>query len=268
VTSAGDEVSLGEAARRFLSTLPAEDREASQQEVYRFARWYGWDQTVTRMSPPQVAKYAEQMSQSDTDSARKLDLVKGLLAYARKQGWSGSNLGVHLKARRTRTKTGAQSARGKREPIFLTQQRYDEIQAELAALHEKRPQLIEDVRRAAADKDFRENAPLDAAKEQRGYLEGRIMEVEGILAAAVVMDGAREGNDKIGIGDGVVLEDLASGEEVRYTLVSPNEVDAASGKISSESPIGKAAIGKQAGDEVEVTVPAGKLRYRVVRIGG
>ena len=123
------------------------------------------------------------------------------------------------------------------------------------------------MRRAAADKDFSENAPLDAAREQRGYLEGRIMELEGVLAAAVVMDETRAGTHKIGIGDEVVLQDLATGEEVRYSLVSPREVDPAAGKISSESPIGKAAIGRQAGDEVEVMVPAGKLRYRIVRTG-
>ena len=268
MTSGSDEVRLGEAARRFLAGLPAGDSDTSQQEIYRFVRWYGWDQTFSRLSAPQVANYAERMSQSDTDYARKLDLIRGFLAHAGKQGWSRSNLAVHLKARKTRTGTTSRSSRGKREPVLLTQQRYDELKAELAALHEKRPRLIEDIRRAAADKDFRENAPLDAAKEQRGYLEGRIIELEGVLAAAVVMDETREGTDRIGIGDGVVLADLASGEEVRYTLVSPSEVDPANGKISSESPLGKAAIGRQAGDEVEVAVPAGRLRYRIVRIGG
>ncbi|HUV45110.1 MAG TPA: transcription elongation factor GreA [Dehalococcoidales bacterium] len=265
MTGGNENVRLGEAARRFLAGLPDGEREASQHEIYRFVRWYGTEQALTGMSPPQVANYAEQLSQSDTDYARKLELIRGFLAHARKQGWSRLNLAVHLKARKAKNK--AVSASRERESVLLTQQRYDELKVELTVLLDKRPQLIEDIRSAAADKDFKENAPLDAAKEQRGYLEGRILELEGVLAAAVIMDKERESRHRIGIGDDVVLQDLASGEEVSYTLVSSNEVDPAAGKISNVSPIGKAVVGRAAGDEIEVTVPAGKLRYRILSIG-
>ena len=267
MTGGNEDVRLGEAARRFLAGLPDGEREASQQEIYRFVRWYGWEQAFTGISPPQVANYAEQLSQSDTDYARKLELIRGFLAHAKKQGWSRLNLAVHLKARKAKSRASSASARKEHEPIPLTQQRYDELKAELTALLEKRPQLIEDIRSAAADKDFKENAPLDAAREQRGHLEGRILELEEVLAAAVIMDEERKSRHRIGIGDNVVLQDLASGEEVRYTLVSSNEVDPAAGKISNASPIGKAVVGRAAGDEIEVTVPAGKLRYRIVSIG-
>ena len=265
MTGGNEDVRLGEAARRFLAGLPDGEREASQQEIYRFVRWYGWEQAFTGMSPPQVANYAEQLSQSDTDYARKLELIRGFLAHARKQGWSRLNLAVHLKARKVKSKTVSTSR--ERQSVLLTQQRYDELKAELTALLEKRPQLIEDIRRAAADKDFKENAPLDAAREQRGHLEGRILELEEVLAAAVIMDEERKSRHRIGIGDNVVLQDLASGEEVRYTLVSSNEVDPAAGKISNASPIGKAVVGRATGDEIAVTVPAGKLCYRIVSIG-
>ena len=265
MTGGNEDVRLGEAARRFLAGLPDGEREASQQEIYRFVRWYGQEQAFTGMSPPQVANYAEQLSQSDTDYARKLELIRGFLAHARKQGWSRLNLAAHLKARKVKSKTV--SASREREPVLLTQQRYDELKTELAALLEKRPQLIEDIRSAAADKDFKENAPLDAAREQRGHLEGRILELEEVVAAAVIMDEERKSRHRIGIGDNVVLQDLASGEEVRYTLVSSNEVDPAAGKISNASPIGKAVVGRAVGDEIAVTVPAGKLRYRIVSIG-
>jgi len=268
VTSGNSDVRLGEAARRFLAGMAAEEREASQQEIYRFVRWYGWEQDFARLSPSRVANYAEQLSQSDTDYARKLELIRGFLAHARKQGWSGVNLAVHLKARKGRSGAKAPPARRRRESVPLTQQRYDELKAELAALQEKRPQLIEDIRRAAADKDFSENAPLDAAREQRGHLEGRIMELEETLAAATIMDEGRRPTHKVSIGDDIVLQDLASGEELRYMLVGPSEVDPARGKISNASPIGRAAIGRVPGDVIEVAVPAGKVRYRIVRIGG
>ena len=74
MTGAG-EVNLGEAARLFLATLPSEARGGSQQEIYRFVRWYGWEQTFGGLSAAAVAKYAEQLSQSDTDYQKKLELI-------------------------------------------------------------------------------------------------------------------------------------------------------------------------------------------------
>jgi transcription elongation factor GreA len=260
------EVSLGEAAGRFLATLPAEAISSSQQEIYRFVRWYGWEQTFAGLSPAGIANYAEQLSQSDADYLKKLELTRAFLTYAKKQGWSKVNLATHLKARKTKGQQ-ASSPIHKRQPVSLTRQGYDELKAELAEFREKRLGLIEDIRRAAADKDFRENAPLDAAREQRGQVEGRIMELEEILGSAIIIDEVRETTHKASLGDTIVLQDMASGEEIHYTLVGPREVDAASGRISGASPIGKAIVGKVQGDVVEVTVPAGSLRYKILRIG-
>ena len=92
------------------------------------------------------------------------------------------------------------------------------------------------------------------------------MELEEVLSSAVIIDEKRQATTRIDIGNTIVLQDLASGEEIRYTLVSPREVDPASGRISSASPIGKATIGKSQGDTVEVTVPAGRLRYQIKQI--
>jgi len=266
VTS-GSEISLGEAARRFLANLPAEARSGSQQEIYRFVRWFGWEQTFAGLVPAGVANYAEQLSQSDADYSQKLESIRAFLSYARKQGWSKINLATHLKTRKAKNKSTV-SQQSRHRPVSLTRQGYDELKAELAVLQGKRLQLIEDIRRAAADKDFRENAPLDAAREQRGHVEGRIMELEAILGSAFILDDARETTPAASLGDEIVLQDLASGEEVHYTLVSPTEVDVTSGKISGASPIGRAIVGKVQGDVVEVTVPAGKLRYKILRIGG
>jgi transcription elongation factor GreA len=261
-------IGLGEGATRFLATVPAEKGEASQQEVYRFVRWQGWDVAFSRMAASQIDSYAEHVSQSDSDPARKLEPVRAFLAFAKKQGWSDTNLGTHLKARRAKGRRKATAARpAGREPVHLTQQGYGDLKAELATLLARRPGLIEDIRRAAADKDFRENAPLDAAREQRGHLEGRILEIEECLAAAVIIDDARETGHRIAIGDEFTLEDVESGDEMCCTLVGPREVDAASGKISAASPIGRAAVGKAAGEEIMVEVPAGKLRFRIVCVG-
>jgi len=258
--------SLGEAAVQFLAKLSSQERGASQPEVYKFVRWYGWERPFARLAAPEVASYAEQLSLSDTDYARKLELIRAFLAYAKKEGWSRTNLASHLKTRRAKTGSRVATKRNLPESACLTRQRYEELQAELADLKSKSLELIDEIRRAAADKDFRENAPLAAAREQRGHVEGRIKELEATLKAVTIIDEKRKPALKTGIGDSIVLNDLASGEELRYMIVDPREVDPTKGKISIASPLGKALIGRSDGEVVEISVPAGKLRYQIKRV--
>jgi transcription elongation factor GreA len=86
------------------------------------------------------------------------------------------------------------------------------------------------------------------------------------LKAATIIGEKREPALKTGVGDSIVLSDLASGEELRYMIVDPREVDPAKGKISIASPLGKALIGRSDGEVVEITAPAGKLRYQIKRV--
>jgi transcription elongation factor GreA len=256
--------SLGEAAAKFLARLAPKDREDSQPEVYKFARWYGWERPFSQLAPPHVAGYAEQLSVSDTDYARKLVLVRSFLAYAKKAGWSRTNLGTHLKTKKA--KTGAIPARHKMESITLTRQKYDNLVIERDNLKKKSQELVREIQLAAADKDFRENAPLQAAREERGLVEGRIKDIEETIRAASIIGEKKEIAAKSGVGDSIRLKDLASGKEVCYIIVDPREVDPLKGKISIASPMGKALIGKSIGDTVEITAPAGKLSYQITGI--
>lgn len=258
--------SLGEAAALYLAKLSAKDRDASQPEVYKFARWYGWERPFAGLAPPDVPGYAEQLSVSDTDYAKKLGLVRSFLAYARKAGWSQTNLATHLKTRKAKAGPHAAAGRSLPESASLSRQRYDELEVELADLKNRSRELIGEIQRAAADKDFRENAPLAAAREERGHVEGRIKELEETLKAATIIGDKKEPAHKTGIGDSIILSDLASGEELRYMIVDPREVDPLKGKISIASPLGKALIGRKDGDVVEINAPAGKLRYQIKRI--
>jgi transcription elongation factor GreA len=265
MVSSDDRLTLGEAAALFLEQLPADKRGNSQAEVNKFARWYGPERPVARITAPEVAGYAEQMSLSDKDSAKKLELVRAFLAYAKKAGWSNTNLGVHLKAKKA--KAGPVSARRVQHgPVSLTRQRYGEMRVELDTLKKRSLELVGEIQRAAADKDFRENAPLHAAREERGHVEGRIKEIEEIFKVVTIIDENREATHKTGVGDSVVLCDLSSGAEVCYMIVDPREVDASRGKISMVSPLGKAIVGRREGDEFEITAPAGKRRYQIKRI--
>lgn len=264
--SGNQSLTLKEAATHFLVSLSPEKRQASQNEVHKFARWYGWGKPFTELKAPDIANYAERLSFSDTDYTAKLEIVRHFLAYALKEGWSKSNLAIHLKAKKVKTLPQSSSLRSSSEAVSLTKQRYAELEVELAGLMDKRSQLIEEIRRAAADKDFRENAPLAAAREQRGYVEGRIRELEDTLKSATIFDQEQKATLKVGAGNSIILRDLASNEELRYILVSPREVDPVKGKISVASPIGKAVIGHRQGEIVEVAAPVGKLRYQIKQI--
>jgi len=267
VNSGSQNPSLGEAATRFLASLPPGEEVTSQQEVYRFVRWYGWERVLAELTAPEVASYVEHLSLSDTDYIKKLGLIQAFLVYAKKEGWSKSNLAPHLKAKKGKARLQYSFRRGSPETTSLTQQGYAALKAELAALKSKRSEAIDEVRRAAADKDFHENAPLEAAREQYGHLEGQIKELEEALKSAVIFDEKQKVALKVNVGDSIILHDLASGEELHYIIVNSKEVDPTRGKISSASPIGKAIIGRGQGEIIEVIAPAGKLRYQIEQIG-
>lgn len=260
------ELSLNEAAGEYLATLEYKERAAAQQEIHKFIRWFGWDLSFIQMTASGLDNYTEQLSKSDTDYMKKLVLVKAFLVFAKKKGWSKTNLSVHLKAKKGKNKAVKISRKSKQKPVILTKQGYADLEAELATLKIKSLEVIDEITKAAADKDFRENAPLQAAREQRGQIEGRIMELQETLKSAEIIDENNKSGLKVGIGNSVIICDLASGSELHYTLVSPTEVNPARGRISSASPIGQALVGRDEGEIVEVIAPAGILRYQIKQI--
>jgi transcription elongation factor GreA len=264
--SASQDPTLAEAASSFLASLPAEEGEQSQQAVYGFVRWYGAKRPLAQLTAHEVENYAERLPSAQANYSRNIEQVKAFLAYAKKRGWSQTNLAVNLKARKTKARLPSPARHRKTAATPLTRQGYNELEGELAKLKNRRLEVIEEMRRAAADKDFRENAPLDAAREERGHIEGRIRELEEALKSATIIDEKQKAGLKVSVGDSVILIDPGSGEELRYTIVSPREVDPARGRISSNSPIGKAIIGRAQGETVEITAPLGKLRYQVKQI--
>lgn len=259
-------LNLSEAIDRFLSGLPPESKMSTQVEVNRFSRWFGGEKPLKALTPAEIAYYAERLSLSDADHVRKLELTRSFLSHARKKGWLGINLAIHLRAKKTRAGKKSLSSRGKMpELVEMTPQGYADLQAELESLKSKRPEIIDEIRRAAADKDFKENVPFHAAREKRSHLEGRIIELEQALNSAVVNDGKKLGS-AVCQGDSVVICNIVSGEELCYTLVAPREIDPSRGRISCVSPLGRAVLGKKENDIVEVVTPAGKQRYRVKQI--
>ena len=130
----------------------------------------------------------------------------------------------------------------------------------------ERPKNIREIEEARGHGDLSENAEYDAAKEAQAHCEARIAELEGKLVNVRIIEDTQISSDKVFIGAVVSLVDLDTGEELQYMLVSPEEADYEQNKLSIYSPIGKALIGHQQGEEVSAKVPAGILRYKIVKI--
>jgi transcription elongation factor GreA len=142
------------------------------------------------------------------------------------------------------------------------------LRAELKRLKsEDRPRVIKAITEARSHGDLSENAEYHAAREQQGFIEGRIMEIESRLAAAEIIDIASlPATGKVVFGATVELEDQAEGAAVTYQLVGEDEADIRGGRISITSPIARALIGKVQGDVVEVTAPGKTRSYEIVSV--
>jgi transcription elongation factor GreA len=152
------------------------------------------------------------------------------------------------------------------EASYLTQEGLIRLQQELEYLKgPAREQLAKRLRAAIEQGDLSENADYSAAKEEQGFLEGRIRELEQLLSNVIIIDHVEKNLNEIGIGDYVTIQEEPF-EPERYHLVGPKEADPSNGKISHESPIGKALIGHKVGDVVVVDTPNGEIRLKILKI--
>lgn len=152
------------------------------------------------------------------------------------------------------------------EPVYLTAEGKDELQKELDTLRDiRRPELAQKLKEAVAQGDLKENADYHDAKEQQAFIEGRIQYLENILRSAVLInnDGKK---DVVAIGSTVVIREDGEDDDEEYMIVGPAEADPRSGKISHESPIGKALIGRKKKDKVRVNTPGGETVFVIRKI--
>lgn len=152
--------------------------------------------------------------------------------------------------------------------IPITKKGMEKLKQELHRLKTvDRPGVITAIAEARAQGDLSENAEYDAAKDRQGFIEGRIRELEGKLAAAQVIDPASlDAGGKVVFGATVELEDEDTGDKVRYQIVGEDEADLKQGLINISSPIARALIGKEEGDTAEVQAPGGIRRYEIARV--
>lgn len=151
--------------------------------------------------------------------------------------------------------------------VVLTLEGLNKIQEQLRYLRTvKRREIAERLKNAMEFGDISENSEYDDAKNEQALVEGRIMQLEQLLANVQVANPDTADTDKIGLGTTVRVRDMNTNEEFEYTIVSFAEVDLSVGRISNESPVGKALMGKTLGEIVSIQVPIGVLTYEIINI--
>ena len=150
---------------------------------------------------------------------------------------------------------------------YLTKEGYDNLRAELEDLKGKgRTEIARQIQTAREMGDLSENAEYDAAKDAQGLLEMKISKLETIIANARILDDTGIDDNKAYILSTVKLRNIKNKMEVKYTLVAEQEADLKRGRISIKSPVGKAVLGKEVGDVVEIDAPAGKMEFELLEI--
>jgi transcription elongation factor GreA len=153
------------------------------------------------------------------------------------------------------------------EQVPITKEGYEALKKELEHLKKvERPKNIQAIEEARSHGDLTENAEFEAAKDRQAFIDGRISDLEYKLARADIIDSRTVSNDRAVFASYVVLENIDTGEDVKYQLVGPDEANIENGRISVSSPLGKAIIGKKPGDEIILQAPGGKRFYELIKI--
>jgi len=250
----------------FMASEPDKLREGAPV-VAAFLEAFGLDEPVSDMNGKFVTEYVQSMEGS---SPADREPLRAFLAYCSRLAFTEENLVPFLQlgpeAGGARGGQGAAAELGGRA-FYVTLDGLKRLEAQVEDERAKRPGIADKLREAMADKDFRENAPLDAARDEQAHLEMRIRDLEEKLRNAVIIDEESKGG-RANVGSVVRLQNLKTKTEQEFTLVAPNEVDPKSGKISTESPVGLAVINKITGDEVMVNAPSGSIPFKILEVRG
>lgn len=254
-----ESMSATEAVNHFLASVDPDKARDERPEIDRFVKLIGADTPMSEITGAHVAEFAK----AEGQSGETLEPVRAFLAYSARMAFTTSNLVGHLNLGENASGFTIDSP----DAYGVTIDGLALLESQVEELKARRPKIADALRIAMADKDFRENAPLDAARDEQAHLEARIREIEDQLRRAVIIDEESKGG-LANVGSTVKIRNLESEKEQTFQLVSPAEVDPGSGKISTESPFGAAVINRGPGDEVTVETPSGVVRLRVLEVEG
>jgi len=262
---------ISQALTQYLSTRQFRASTITLQELSKFIRWCGKERDVSELTPQEAATYGTFMSGSaeSQSQAERLKAVKDFLAFCYKNDFTQVPLAKHVRVKKSSLKSSTKDKA--RATMDITTEGYENLVNELASLRDERVSVAEDINLAAADKDFKENAPLDAARERQGLLEARIRELEdGLQRARLVnpesQSSIKKLDRKIKLGSTVKIQEQSSKADMEYTMVNAAEANPMNFKMSVISPVGKALMNHVVGEEVEVVTPRGMLRYQIKKV--
>ena len=150
---------------------------------------------------------------------------------------------------------------------YMTKEGYDKKMAELAHLENvERPEVVRAIADARDKGDLSENAEYDAAKERQGMLEAKIAELKNLVATARIIDESKITTDEVQLLNKVTIKNVGTGAQMTYTIVTETEANLREGKISISTPIAKGLLGHKVGDVVDVTAPAGTMKFEILDI--
>jgi len=254
----------------YTENLKDKDKTPSAvRELNKFVKHFQGDTNLNAITPAQIGDYAEQAGRNSLSEevVEGLQSVRKFLAFAFKEEKTTVNLSTHFRVRKTKTASNSASRRSaKKDEQEITQEGHDQLTKEKTQLESNRVNISNAIQTAAEDGDVRENAPLEAAREQQGREEARIKEIDAMLRSSIIVDTSGRGTKVIRVGTTFTVEDIDKKKKTKYTLVSPSEANPSEGKVSDASPLGRAILGKKAGQKATANTPRGKTNYKITSI--
>mgnify|MGYP001404653592 CR=1 FL=1 len=263
-------VALSNILTEYLKMVKGTGGQAAQAELNRFIRWCGRERDVGKLTPSEIEGFCTTLEGIGDDRVHRLTILKMFLSHLYRSGLTASDLSKHARIRRSVKTSRARGIKVNSLPsLQLTEEHFLVMQEQLTELKQARIRVSKEIRHAAADKDVSENSPLDVAREQQGHIEARIREIENTLRRATLLEKVDKKTlkrGKVTLGSRVTIRHKETRSETRYLLVNTNEADPSKGKLSVESPVGKALVSRSLGETVEVSTPSGPVLYKISKL--
>jgi transcription elongation factor GreA len=256
-------------------------RKLTSEEASRlrkFVTWCGVSTSVEAIQPFKIEEFLAAQMNTSAPPRSYTTVLKSFFGFAHQQGAIGTDPMKVVRLPRgaggTAKKTAASASAPARTPVvrdqnvvYVSRAQHESMQSELERLrNEERHKVSLLLHDAIKDGDLSENAAYDDAKMRQGMLEAKIRELEAKLRNVELIEEQDHSGGGISVGSRVRLEEGSTGDNIDYQVVGPDETDPRAGKISHLSPVGRAIMGKSAGDQVEVATPGGSMRYKIVSV--
>ena len=261
-------ITISDARMEYVSNLPKDKRKADMDmQLKEFAEWLDstGQRLVNDVRAGEIGEYAEEhYNRTSLPDHAMLREIKGFLSYLHRKGHSNGNLSINIRVTRG-GRAAAKATTLRKHEVQLTKEGHDLLVRQRDSLQKEKVRIVEEIERAAADGDFRENAPLDAAREEHARISNKLAETEETLQMAVIIDESASGAS-VRVGSKLELTNLDINVKYKCQIVAPKEADPLKDKISTASPVGAALLNAKTGAEVTVRLPKGSIRYRVESI--